>query len=83
MSVKGDKEEALGARIRMKCAMVGAICPTLMGEWTISGRTFHPIRIKGDAVYTSRITLVSSEWSRAIVHPGNTSTHKSPEQALW
>ena len=50
ISAKGGKADAFGARIRMKCAKVGAICPTLTGVWMTAGRTSHPIKIKGAEV---------------------------------
>ena len=42
MADKGTATQALGARIRMKRATVGATQSTVTGTFTVSGRTLHP-----------------------------------------
>ena len=47
MSIIGAKVAAFGARIRIKCVIVGAIRPILMGVKMVAGFTSHPIKISG------------------------------------
>ncbi len=49
-SVIGAEVQALGARIRIKCASVGAIWSMVTGVWIMAGFTEYPMKISGEGI---------------------------------
>ena len=82
-SVIGAELQALGARIRMKWASVGAICSMVTGVCMIAGFTEWPMKISGEGMNEWRTTLFSWLFSSTIDHPGRTSITRSPERLRW
>ena len=49
-SVIGAEVQALGARMRIKCASVGAIWSMVTGVWIMAGFTECPMKINGEGI---------------------------------
>ena len=49
-SVIGAEVQALGARMRIKCASVGAIWSMVTGVWIMAGFTECPMKISGEGI---------------------------------